>query len=180
MDKKLRFKGIFGDAPQASDEDYNTYDPEDPRNKTVYAVNEKLDQYVNPTLEKVVGKVNEYLPFEIPENINFSQISKGERQELNNWEDAANQIGGVSGGLKVIGAQGKALSPALQAIKESMEARLGKVMKQADEVPGKADAIKEIQASIDNLHVNQGPVKTPQGNIKVNQGSGRFGKIIVR
>ena len=180
MDNKYRFKGLLGDAPDVSEEDYNTYDQADPHNQLVSSVNSKLDQYINPTLQKVVGKVNEYLPMQIPENINFDQVSKGERQDLNNFKDAADQMGSISGGIGVIGGQAKALNPALQAIKESMESRLNKVTQQADGVPGKAEAIKEIQASIKNLNMNQNPVNVPQGNIKVNQGSGRFGKIFVK
>lgn len=170
-----RFKKLLLNQEPISPEKYSEYDENEPRNVLASAVNPVLDQYVNPGLEKLVGAVNKYSPVEIAGNVRIPEVSKGDRLE---WERdfAQNAATGMIGGIKAVNSQ--TMSPAAVAIKESMENRLRSIIKADDAMPGKSEAILELTQSIKNI-ANTGST-SPAPLIKTNNGTGRFGKIIVK
>lgn len=166
------------DEDPIAESKFSEYDDSLPRNQIANAVNPMLDKYINPTVEKIANKVNEYSPVEIAGNLRIPEISKGEdEQQLRDMP--MNMATGMVGGIRSL--EGRVMSPAMTAVKESMESRLNSIRKADNAMPAKDDAALDIIQSVKNLiNTNSNTPKPAPKDIKVNQGSGRFGKIIVR
>lgn len=99
MENNNRFKKILEnpDIYNIEKGDSEIYDSNEPRNMLANTVNPLLDKFVNPTLEKAVGTVNDTLGTNIPENVNIPQVSRADvKDNFNEFiKSAGTSVGSV-------------------------------------------------------------------------------------